>query len=601
MKKIILLLTVLFGSYLGNAQYCTTSLASSTGDEEILNFSISSINNTTNCSNGLAGNQCTGTGILNRYSNFTSCTAAPVFAGSTYPFSVIVGSCGGNFTSGLKVFMDFNGDGDFVDPNEEVFFSGVSTGIMCIPPTTVTGNITIPVTANPGTTRVRIVSQEGGQFSASSITPCGGYAWGETEDYNIMIIPPTPCNGMPYVGLINRPDTVNVCPTSPVQLCDTGGIIFSAIAYNWIKSINNGATWDTIAGAVGLCYTVPAGTPSALYRFIGTCLNTYDIDTTNNYVYVNVINPIYANVPYTQNFENWIDYCDNHDVPDDNHWSNSPSTGDESWRRNDEGATANWTGVTSGNYIPVSSSLAHSARFHSYFANGSGNFDLFLNLASAIGNKDFLFDFKMPIGGNFLTISLSNNGGATFTTLANYSTVSNWTTQLLTLTSNSPTAVLRFNCSSNNFNSDLGIDNIRILPPCSGTPVAGIIPDTSACANDSFRLVTVGGSLAAGLSYQWQSAPSSTGPWTTIGTTTLNNIKTVISTPTFFRCIVTCISSGSSSTTPVQQTTINTFYYCYCANTTTSSFDQFDMGCVQILKPVSPGVYLTLLNNVPLG
>jgi GEVED domain/Secretion system C-terminal sorting domain len=601
MKKIILLFIVVFGSYLGNAQYCTTSLASSTGDEEILNFQISSINNTTNCSNGLFGNQCNGTGILNQYSNFTSCNAAPVFAGSTYTFSVLVGSCGGNFSSGVKVFMDFNGDGDFIDVGEEAFFSGVNVNIQCIPPTTVTGSITIPITANPGTTRVRIVNVEGGQSSSTSITPCGGYTWGETEDYNIMIIPPTPCSGMPQVGLINQVDTLKVCPTSPVQLCDTGGVIFSNIWYNWIKSTNGGITWDTITGANGLCYTIPAGTPSALYRFVGTCLNTYDIDTTNNAVYVSVINPTYANVPYTQNFENWINYCDIKDVPDDNHWSNAPSTGDESWRRNDEGATANWLGATNGAYIPVASSLAHSARFHSYFANSSGNFDLYLDLSSAIGNKDFLFDFKMPLGGNFLSVSLSNNGGSTFTTLANYSTVSNWVTQLITLTSNSPTAIIRFSCSSNNFNSDIGIDNIKILAPCTGTPNAGFIPDTVACANDSFSLVTLSGTLAAGLSYEWQSSGSSTGPWTTIGITTLNTIKTVINTPTFFRCIVTCIATGGSSTTPVQQTLINSFYYCYCANAATNNFDAFDMGCVELLKPVSPGNYITLINNVPLG
>jgi GEVED domain/Secretion system C-terminal sorting domain len=604
MKKIFLLSLISLFSILANAQYCT-SAATSVNDEEILNFQFSSINNTTNCTNNLAGNQCTGTGTNSFYSNFTSCSA-PVFAGGTYPFSVTVGTCNTfSYNSGLKIYIDFNHDSDFVDVGEEVYFSGVNVNIACAPPTIVTGNIVIPITAAPGITRIRIVNVEGGQSSATTITPCNTYIWGETEDYSLTIIPPTPCSGIPVVGtiianggsLINaQPDTAVVCPTASLQLCVSGAVILSDIQYNWMKSTNGGINYDTVAGGTNLCYTIPAGTPNALYKLRGICSNTYDIAYSDS-IYVKVENPTYAQIPYTQDFETWRNFCDVKDVPNDGHWSNNPANGNSSWRRNDEGSTAGWQFVASGSYIPFASTGAHSARFHSYYANNNANyFDLYLNLSTAPGNKDVLFDYKMPLSGNFLTVSWSANGGTTFTTIGTYSNISNWVTQTFTLPSNSSTVIVRFNGSTSNYNSDLAIDNIRVIPPCTGLPVAGIIPDTSACANDSFKLVTIGSSLAAGMSYLWQSAPSNAGPWSFVGTTTTNNITTLISVPTYFRCIMTCVASSLSDTTPVQFTEINSFYYCYCKNGPTSNFDALDIGCVHLLKGS-----VSLINNVPLS
>jgi GEVED domain/Secretion system C-terminal sorting domain len=601
MKKLLVLCFALTVSILAKAQYCSTSQATTTADEEILNVTFGSINNSTTCANSLFGTCGVGTGITNRYANFTGCPPSSVFAGGIYPFSVTIGSCGTfNYLSGCKIYIDFNQDGDFVDVGEEVYFSG-SVGINCVPQTILTGNITIPLTAFPGLTRMRIVDMEGGQFSATSITPCNSYGFGETEDYTINIIPPVPCTGTPSAGTINAPDTITVCPTASAQLCSSGFSNASDLAFQWLKSFDGGATWITMPGDTFLCYTTPIGAPSALYQLTVICLNSFGLDTSSNNVYVNVVNPIYAQVPYTQDFETWMDYCDNKDVPDDFHWKNGFANGDKSWRRNDQGMTANWTFPSSGAYSPAASIGQHSARFHTYYAPGTGNLDLYLNLSSAPGVKELFFDYKQPTTSISLTVSFSNNGGATFTTLGTYNTLSNWDTKQLTLNSDSASCILRFTGNTGTYNADIGIDNIRVVPPCTGAPSAGVILDTTYCPGDSFKMFTVNGSQAAGLSYVWQSAPSNLGPWTTIGTTTTNNITYAINAPTYFRCIVTCVASGQSNTTPVQFTDINTFYYCYCNNGATSTFDPFDMGCVQLLKIDSPGFYTALINNVPIG
>jgi len=48
---------------------------------------------------------------------------------------------------------------------------------------TVTGNIVVPATVTLNTvTRMRVIAEE--TASAASVTPCGAYTAGETQDYN---------------------------------------------------------------------------------------------------------------------------------------------------------------------------------------------------------------------------------------------------------------------------------------------------------------------------------------------------------------------------------------------------------------------------------
>ena len=114
--------------------------------------------------------------MLNMYSNYSGVVAAPMLIpGTTYPFSVTVGMCGATaFSGGISIFVDYNQNGVF-DATEKVFGTTV-TQAFAIAGTAVTGNITIPLTAMNGLTRMRVVEVE------SNATPvaCGTYTWGET-------------------------------------------------------------------------------------------------------------------------------------------------------------------------------------------------------------------------------------------------------------------------------------------------------------------------------------------------------------------------------------------------------------------------------------
>ena len=152
--------------------YCASN-ATSTLDEEILNVTFGTLNNSSTCTTtGGAGS------TQNLYSNYTATVAAPnIIAGNTYPLSVQIGTCGGNYSNSVKVFIDLNRDGDFLDAGETVYASpGTIVG-----PHTETASIVIPTSGVvAGVTRMRVISVE---TSPALINSCGTYTWGETEDY----------------------------------------------------------------------------------------------------------------------------------------------------------------------------------------------------------------------------------------------------------------------------------------------------------------------------------------------------------------------------------------------------------------------------------
>jgi GEVED domain/Secretion system C-terminal sorting domain len=86
---------------------------------------------------------------------------------------------------------------------------------------------------------------------------------------------------------------------------------------------------------------------------------------------------------------------------------------------------------------------------------------------------------------------------------------------------------------------------------CSGTPTAGtaVVSPTSGLATTVFSLSLSGASANGGMLYQWQSAPASTGPWTNIagGIYPAYSFSGLGAT-TYYRCIVTCVASNTSST-----------------------------------------------------
>jgi len=172
--------------------YCGTSQATSNLYGDILNVTMGTLNNTTDCLAPMTGSQGTGTGIASQRADFTGTVPAPfIYNGLTQNFSMTVGSCGTTLLHGAKIYIDYNHNASFADPGEEVYFSGL-TGFAVVPSTVLSGSFVVPAGALPGTTRMRVIAQYLGYQTATTITPCGSYTYGETEDYLVNIIPPAP-------------------------------------------------------------------------------------------------------------------------------------------------------------------------------------------------------------------------------------------------------------------------------------------------------------------------------------------------------------------------------------------------------------------------
>ena len=129
-------------------------------------------------------------------------------------------------------------------------------------------------------------------------------------------------------------------------------------------------------------------------------------------------------------------------------------------------------------------------------------------------------------------------------------------------------------------NSDyIGIDEAvytTTASPCSGAPVPGntLSSVPAVCPATNFTLSLENNPPLSGLSYQWQSGPSVTGPWANGGPNASTWVTSLAAT-TFYRCIVTCSAGPSSGTSTPVQVALNPPTACYCIPTYTNGCSGF--------------------------
>jgi trimeric autotransporter adhesin len=366
---------------------------------------------------------------------------------------------------------------------------------------------------------------------------------------NILVTNFAPCSGTPDGGTTVSTSTA-VCPNTPFTLSVTGSTDASGLTYQWEISTNGGTTWTAIAGATGATYTSTGITQNTSFRRRISCGTA---TSTSTPVAVNMNAPAYAPLPYQESFENtWINGCNTRDIPN-NFWRNTPSTGNPSWRRNDDGSSAAWTTATGGAYTPTASVGTFSARFHSdqAISGSKGQFDLYFNANTSAQAKRLSYDFINTNGNDSLTILLSTNGGTSFVRLDSARTAAAWTTKTILFNSLSATTVIRFEATSDNGTTDIGLDNINIIDfaNCAGTPNAGTaITSAASVCTEPFTVSLTGSSSASGLTYQWQRSIDNGATWTNIpGATSISYTTTQVRT-TWYRAIVTCTLSNQSAT-----------------------------------------------------
>ena len=152
--------------------YCEPVTGTSSTNNYIVNVTLTSDEGTFSNATG-----------YNVYTNYAPTLSVSAIQGTDISFTVN-GYTGGSM-SYCKIWIDWNQNGSFLDPGEEVYALVTGSGSL-----TFTGTITVPFTAPSGNTRMRIFTDWYSAVSSgyAAIEPCASTAWGEAEDYGITVI-----------------------------------------------------------------------------------------------------------------------------------------------------------------------------------------------------------------------------------------------------------------------------------------------------------------------------------------------------------------------------------------------------------------------------
>ncbi|MPM20239.1 hypothetical protein SDC9_66668 [bioreactor metagenome] len=238
-----------------------------------------------------------------------------------------------------------------------------------------------------------------------------------------------------------------------------------------------------------------------------------------------------------------------------------------------------WT-IYNGGTSPMSAISGKSAGISGWDGNTlMGQFDYWVEAAttrwikhslSFTGYKDMNLAFKWKCLGessgstaiDYGSVHLSTNNGSTWTTINTggngntgkyygLTSAQNASLDLSTTYNNAASVLLAFKWTSNDNSNGSGptfiIDNIVV----TGCPLGGTVSPLSTSFTTSGSTTLTCSGVVSGASYQWQSAPAASGPWTDIaGATSASYTTPLLTTTTYYRCKVyagTCDPSYQNS------------------------------------------------------
>lgn len=197
-----------------------------------------------------------------------SLTATPYSAviNSTVNFEIEVKNCA-VYTHGevINLLADFNHNSEF-DGVDGLWYANYtfSSGSMVA---TFSGTITIPATALPGLTTLRVSN---GVTCATLNTT---NAWYATQDYLIDVLPQVACSGTPAIGTTSAIDSI--CKNTTFTVTHTNTNPNSGVAYQW-QSATLGGSFSNISGQTNPSGVTTSLTQSMAYRLRAICTATND-------------------------------------------------------------------------------------------------------------------------------------------------------------------------------------------------------------------------------------------------------------------------------------------------------------------------------------
>ncbi|MBS1741076.1 MAG: hypothetical protein JST88_11115, partial [Bacteroidetes bacterium] len=474
----------------------------------------------------------------------------------------------------------------WIDYNQNGVFDSLEYIPLTTNGNTGTATFTIPLTATPGLTGLRVRHYYGTILAQNACSVNGSY---QTEDFVITIVQAPTCAGAPTAGTVSGPATA--CANSPFTLNLTGNSAGLGITLQWQSSTTGTAPWTNISGATNALYSTTTGVPVATsFRALVTCTNTNQADSSNVFMvgmspfYLCYCSPITGTTLHTFGYN----YLLNVTIPTTTLNNTSPQGvgvtipgGYTQWWPT---TTTNSASLTQGQIYTLQATAAYTGYPISAWVdyNGNGLFDSTEYVALAPNTAGTLYSgsFVFPLGG------ITGNTGIRLR---------------LGYTPGYTSSQACFNYSSGYETEDYVV-SVVAPPACSGTPTAGNswsngplgTPDTTVCAGVSFQLRDTGYTVAGGITTQWQSGTSATGPFTDIANAT-SPYYTVVGgqiATTYYRLKVVCANSSSTVFSTPIKVGMKPFYTCYCSPLTGVTLHSYGYNYISNVSITS-----TSLNN----
>lgn len=176
----------------------------------------------------------------------------------------------------VKIFIDYNNDGDFTDANETVATSGVLKNGQVF-----AGNFTTPGTLTVGNIyRARIVMRE--TSTATDVVSCSGYPRGETEDFSLKVVNPSTDFLITQISTPSVAECADNKQYLTINIRNNGSVAKSNIPIN--VEVKNGSTVISTFNAIFIP-AIPALSEESYTLqtpFATTANTTYTISTTVN-------------------------------------------------------------------------------------------------------------------------------------------------------------------------------------------------------------------------------------------------------------------------------------------------------------------------------
>jgi hypothetical protein len=381
------------------------------------------------------------------------------------------------------------------------------------------------------------------------------------DDIGITQMPP--CSAKPTAGAAVATPSL-ICTTGSTVLSIPGVSVASDLTFQWQERI--AGVWTDILGATAPSYTTPVITAGPVYFRCYVSCPSFGADTSA---------PVTVSVgaldlPYTETFESGTVGVNMPCAAVGGTWSAGSLL---YWDLRSGDYSSSYPGIK--NRTPGGSKYIYCGYYNGPYYSTGDNFFWFTPALKMTAGKGYKVSFwyngsGYSVGYNGMKIGIyagtAQNaagmilraGGIDSAVKGEASTYAQFSRSFVAATTANHYVGIKMYHTGYDYPGGV-IDDIGIeqLPDCAGKPVAGS-PDGvpyMLCASGTTRLRLSGTSVASAIQYQWQEATSPTGPWTNstagTGATTGSYLTGTLTTTTWFRCIVTCATSGLTDTSSV--------------------------------------------------